>query len=62
MTKALWLTVAQCCGEKENKEKGVGWVGGDSGVWKRMRDEALVCCSLLIISKTRDIGRKRMLI
>jgi len=25
MTKALWLTVAQCCGEKENKEKGVGW-------------------------------------
>lgn len=41
MTKALWLTVAQCCGEKENKEKGVGWMG-DSGVWKRMRDEALV--------------------
>lgn len=41
MTKALWLTVAQCCGEKENKEKGVGWLG-DRGVWKRTRDEALV--------------------
>lgn len=41
MTKALWLTVAQCCGEKEYKEKGVGWLG-DRGVWKRMRDEALV--------------------
>jgi hypothetical protein len=41
MTKALWLTVAQCCGEKEYKEKGVVWFG-DRGVWKRMRDEALV--------------------
>lgn len=41
MTKALWLTVAQCCGEKENKEEGVGWLG-DGGVWKRMGDEALV--------------------
>ena len=42
MTKALWLTVAQCCGGKENKEAASAAAAAVCGKEEGVRDEALV--------------------